>query len=165
MTCDANSAASRFPQSRTAFTQNSDETVSNPKNLKPWPKGVSGNPGGRPKLKPLTEELERLLEQEAPKSKGQTWAAVIAEALVKRASKGDVRAIAELGNRIEGRPVQAVELDANLNDSIVERLQAGLRRVLAGMTDEEIRDKIKQLEAQLGDLDNENARRQTENRN
>lgn len=51
-------------------------------NLKPFPKGVSGNPGGRPKTKPVTEELERLLQQEAPEKKGQTWAAAIAEALV-----------------------------------------------------------------------------------
>jgi len=28
------------------------------KNLKPWPKGVSGNPGGRPKRKPVTEALQ-----------------------------------------------------------------------------------------------------------
>ena len=32
-------------------------------NLKPWPKGVSGNPGGRPKKKAITEELERLLAE------------------------------------------------------------------------------------------------------
>jgi len=28
------------------------------KNLKPWPKGVSGSPGGRPKRKPVTEALQ-----------------------------------------------------------------------------------------------------------
>jgi hypothetical protein len=100
-------------------------------NLRPGKPGESGNPGGRPKTKPLTEELERLLGEQAPKGKGQTWAAVIAEALVKRASKGDVRAIAELGNRIEGRPVQAVELNANLNASIAERLEAARQRVSA----------------------------------
>ena len=131
--------------------QNSGKTVSNSQNLKPWVKGVSGNPGGRPKTKPLTEELQRLLEQEAPNSKGRTWATAIALALVKRASKGDVRAISELGNRVEGRPAQAVELNADLSSSIVERLQAGRKRVLAGMTEEEIREKITQLEAQLGD--------------
>ena len=49
-------------------------------NLKPWPKGVSGNPGGRPRKKHITEELERLLAEEAPKGKGQTWATVIAKA-------------------------------------------------------------------------------------
>ena len=64
-------------------------------NLKPWPKGVSGNPGGRPKKKAITEELERLLEEEAPNGDGKTWAATIAEALLKQAAKGDVRAITE----------------------------------------------------------------------
>ena len=53
-------------------------------NLKPWPKGVSGNPGGRPKKKPLTSELERLLEQEAPKRKVDLEAAEgLAEAIAK----------------------------------------------------------------------------------
>lgn len=102
-------------------------------NLKPWKPGQSGNLNGRPKKKPLTEELERLLAEDAPKGKGQTWAAVIAEALVKRASKGDVRAIVELGNRIEGRPVQAVELTADVNAEIVERLQAARRRRTRGL--------------------------------
>ena len=55
--------------------------MANSRNLKPWPKGVSGNPGGRPKMKPVTEELERLLQQEAPEKNGQTWAALIAERL------------------------------------------------------------------------------------
>ncbi len=84
-------------------TQNSEETVGNSQNLKPWPKGVSGNPGGRPKTKPLTEELQRLLEEEAPKGKGQTWATAIAKTLLAKARKGDVRAIAEVANRVEGK--------------------------------------------------------------
>ena len=103
-----------------------------PENLKPWPKGVSGNPGGRPKTKPLTEELERLLEQEAPNGKGETWAARIAEALVKKAAKGDVRAIAELANRLEGRPLQATEIDENVSASLAERIEAGRKRVSEG---------------------------------
>jgi hypothetical protein len=41
---------------------------------------LSGNPGGRPKTKPLSEEIERLLQEKAPEKKGQTWAALIAEA-------------------------------------------------------------------------------------
>jgi hypothetical protein len=99
-------------------------------NLKPWPKGVSGNPTGRPKKKPLTDELERILLEEAPNSNGQTWAAIIARALVRRASKGDVRAIAELGNRVEGKPVQAVELDANITSGLAERLEAARKSVV-----------------------------------
>lgn len=35
-------------------------------NLKPWPKGVSGNPGGRPKVD-LAAEIARLIfEQDGP---------------------------------------------------------------------------------------------------
>ena len=90
-------------------------------NLKPFPKGVSGNRGGRPKTKPVTEELERLLQQEAPEKKGQTWAAAIAEALVRRAPTGDVQAIAEVANRLEGGPAQAVSLEANQLDDLAER--------------------------------------------
>jgi hypothetical protein len=75
-------------------------------NLKPWKPGQSGNPGGRPKKKLVTDELEWLLEQEAPRASGKTWAAVIAEALLRKARKGDVRAIAELANRVEGKTLQ-----------------------------------------------------------
>jgi len=80
--------------------------------LKPWPKGVSGNPGGRPKKKAITEELDRLLEEESPNGDGKTWAVIIAEALLKQAAKGDVRAITELANRIEGKPVQPIAAEA-----------------------------------------------------
>jgi hypothetical protein len=119
-------------------------------NLKPWPKGVSGNPGGRPKTKPLTGEIERLLEQEAPKGKGQTWARVIAEALLTKARKGDVRAIAELANRVEGRPFQSVAVDVGAQEDLAEAIARGRQRVLANMSDDEIRGRIRQLEAQLG---------------
>lgn len=98
-------------------------------NLKPWKPGQSGNPGGRPKSKPLTDELLRFLEQEAPKGKGQTWASLIAEALVKKARRGDVRAITELANRIEGKPRQAVELSGNGLDGLAERIAAAHKRV------------------------------------
>ena len=99
-------------------------------NLKPWPKGVSGNPGGRPKKKLITNELERLLEQEAPEATGKTWAAVIAEVLLNQARRGDVRAIAELANRIEGKPLQPVEFgpDAGL-DAVAESLEWARKRV------------------------------------
>jgi hypothetical protein len=99
------------------------------KNLTPWKAGESGNPGGRPKKKLVTDELERLLEQDAPGAKGKTWAAVIAEALLRKARKGDVRAIAELANRIEGKPLQALELGVNMDAAIAERLQAARKRV------------------------------------
>ena len=80
-------------------------------NLKPWPKGVSGNPGGRPRKKLVTSELERLLQEQSTEPSGKTWATVIAEALLQQAAKGDVRAITELANRVEGKPLQSVDLE------------------------------------------------------
>lgn len=124
--------------------------MANAANLKPWPKGVSGNPGGRPTKKPITEELERLLAGEAPNGKGQTWATVIAEALLHEASKGDVRAISELANRIEGKPLQALDVSGEGLGGLAERLQRARQRVIEGMSEEEIDERIHRLEQELG---------------
>jgi hypothetical protein len=124
--------------------------MANTRNLKPWPKGVSGNPGGRPRKQPITEELERLLAEEAPNHNGQTWAAVIAEALVLQASKGDVKAISELANRIEGKPLQALNVSNESYEGLAERLERARKRILDGMTEEELDEKIRQLEEELG---------------
>lgn len=39
------------------------KTVANNKNLKPFPKGVSGNPEGRPKLTPEQRKLQKMSKQ------------------------------------------------------------------------------------------------------
>lgn len=70
-----------------------------------------------------------MLEEEAPKGNGRTWAALIAEALLTKARKGDVRAITELANRVEGKALQAVDLKADVHSDLVERLLAGRKRV------------------------------------
>ena len=75
------------------------------------------------------DELERLLSQEAPNAKGKTWVALIAEALLRQARKGDVRAIAEPANRIEGNPLQAVDLGGDLSAELLEGLAEGRKRV------------------------------------
>jgi len=85
----------------------------------------SPNPGGRPKRKLLTDELERLLEQEAPNANGKTCAAAIGETLVKQARKGNVRAIVEIGDRVEGKTRQPVELGGELSvhNQVAQRLR------------------------------------------
>jgi Family of unknown function (DUF5681) len=78
-------------------------------NLKPWAKGVSGNPGGRPRTAPIAELLRELLEKLCPGDKqNRTCAHKIAEAMLKRACQGDVRAAREVADRTEGRPTQSV---------------------------------------------------------
>jgi len=121
----------------------------NPANLRPWPKGVSGNPGGRVKKQPITAELERLLGEEAPNREGHTWAQVIAQALLEQASRGDVRAISELTNRLEGKPLQAVNVNGDPLHGLSERLERIRKRQLDALSLEEINQKIRQLEERL----------------
>ncbi len=83
----------------------------NTSGLKPFPKGVSGNPGGRPKKLPVTDVILRKLDQKCTQDKaGRTWAELIVVALLGRAVKGDVKAIAELIDRAEGKAKQRNEL-------------------------------------------------------
>jgi hypothetical protein len=91
----------------------------NPQNLTPFKKGESGNPSGRPKgiensktrmlrllqltekiNNPVTGELEEfsVLEQ-------------IDMMLIAKARKGDIRAIQELLDRIEGKAGQTLEVN------------------------------------------------------
>jgi hypothetical protein len=99
---------------------------------------VSGNPGGRPRKRLISDEIERLLLEDAPNASGKTYATALAEVLLKQALKGDLRAIAEVANRVEGKPIQAVDLDINPNEDI------------ESLTDEELETRIAELEEKLG---------------
>lgn len=82
----------------------------NTSGLKPWPKGVSGNPGGRPKKLPITDVLLALLDSSCKADvKARSFGELIGLALVKKAVKGDVRAITEIIDRAEGKPRQRIE--------------------------------------------------------
>jgi len=77
--------------------------MANPQNLKPWPKGTSGNPAGRPRRDKVTAALLDLLDKPCPDDKdGRTYAEVIAEALVRKAADDDLRATKEITLRTEG---------------------------------------------------------------
>jgi hypothetical protein len=85
-------------------------------NGKKFPPGTSGNPNGRPKLTKLTEALREQLSEISPDADEQTIAEEIAKTLIKLALSGDVSAIKEIGNRTEGLPKQAIDLDLQIND-------------------------------------------------
>lgn len=79
-------------------------------NLKPFPKGVSGNPSGRPKnvlSKALRKKLDEL-ESDAPDAR--TKAEVLADKLYELALSGNVEAMKMCFDRMEGRPRQSVSL-------------------------------------------------------
>lgn len=78
-----------------------------PENLKPWPKGKSGNPAGRPKIPDLHELMAKVLGQE---KRGKTEMEAVLEKLKNVAKKGNVRAAELLLNRNYGMPKQAHEI-------------------------------------------------------
>ncbi len=67
-----------------------------------WKPGQSGNPGGRPKWKPLTEALHALLEEEPALNKE------LIKAWVVKAGRGDVSAANMLWDRLEGKVAHTV---------------------------------------------------------
>jgi hypothetical protein len=83
---------------------------------KKFPSGSSGNPSGRPRLTKLTESLREQLSEISPDADEQSIAEQIAKTLIRLALSGDVQAIREIGNRTEGLPKQAIDLDLQIND-------------------------------------------------
>lgn len=96
----------------------------------PFPKGQSGNPGGRPKKLPITEAYRQALTGVLPEAdrrrfglpKGATYADLVAVSMVTQARKGSVRAAQELGDRTEGKPAQRLEVSGPEGRAITFRV-------------------------------------------
>jgi hypothetical protein len=69
--------------------------------------GQSGNPGGRPKERPWKDAINRAIKRQA--ADGKPWLDKIADRLLQSAADGDLVAIKELGDRLDGKPSQIIE--------------------------------------------------------
>jgi Family of unknown function (DUF5681) len=111
-----------------------------PENLRPpWPKGHSGNPGGRPKRKPITDAYsaqldEKVSQQFEPEQlakiperwRESTPADLIAHSVIEEAiaGKNKVQAAKEITDRVEGKvplPLMGVN-DAPVEITIVSKM-------------------------------------------
>lgn len=92
-----------------------------PQNLKPFPKGVSGNPGGLPKFVGISEAIRNLLALtpvELENYNPQTIAEKVALARVKQAMlKGGLKDADFIADRAEGKAVQTVKQSLTLDDA------------------------------------------------
>jgi hypothetical protein len=100
-------------------------------------KGFSGNPGGRPKIKPLTDAYrDRLKEQLSPEHRkmfAKTWsvdlpedvtyAQAIASVVFALALVGGLDAIKELTDRAEGKVAQEVTGNLGVEYQVVKVLE------------------------------------------
>jgi|APGre2960657404_1045060.scaffolds.fasta_scaffold70636_2 hypothetical protein len=75
-------------------------------NLKPFKKGQSGNPNGRPKLPDIRDALAKILADEKD---GYTALEATLMALRAKAVRGDIRAAEALLDRAFGKPKQAID--------------------------------------------------------
>ncbi len=76
-----------------------------------WKPGQSGNPKGRPKSLTLSEAYRRELAKVDPADPAKrTFAEVLAEQMIIKAKRGDVAALKEIADRVEGKSKQSVTL-------------------------------------------------------
>lgn len=72
----------------------------------PFQPGQSGNPSGRPQSKPWSDAIKRALAraENDPALAAKTLNR-LAERLLENCAEGDLSALKELGDRLEGKPV------------------------------------------------------------
>ncbi len=91
-----------------------------------WKPGQSGNEGGAKREKFMRDALVIALKREADKGTKTKRLQSVAEALVQRAMEGDVPAIKEIFDRVDGKVPQE---NHNTNELAENTLEALLRAV------------------------------------
>lgn len=80
----------------------------------PFQKGQSGNPNGRPKSSKLFNDMLRLAINGADGDMAELRK--IADKLVEKAVAGDIQAIKEVADRLDGKPHQSTDTKVSVDD-------------------------------------------------
>jgi hypothetical protein len=75
-----------------------------------WKPGQSGNPAGRP-VDQITPHLRAIAKEQYPGQDEKTYGRMVAQALYERALMGDVQAIKEILDRLDGKSKQTVAVE------------------------------------------------------
>lgn len=127
--------------------ENNESNRKGIKNLKPFEKGVSGNPNGMPKgiehsktrLKRILTLLKEVPNPETKQLEKYSYLELMDLKQVKKALKGDTRAYQEILDRFEDKPTQRVEQkneNTNINitptDIPIPELIESLKKIQGG---------------------------------
>jgi len=87
-----------------------------------WKPGQSSpNPHGRPRTK-LLSEAYRVVLADLEGTGNRSVAESIATAMARKAMKGNIPAARELADRTEGKPLQALRIEAGFDEATARRL-------------------------------------------
>jgi hypothetical protein len=82
-----------------------------------WKPGHSGNPKGRPRRRPITEQLEKIFEDN---KQGE----LLAKSIGKWARKGSIGHVREIMDRVDGVLVRQIEAQVNITHELSENERA-----------------------------------------
>jgi Family of unknown function (DUF5681) len=100
--------------------------------------GTSGNPGGRPKTREISQSARKQIGADVRKPpKIETEADLIVAAQLRKARKGDVGAAAFLADRAEGRPAVVINTGGSDNLALIVE---GMRQMHAERFGAQIED-------------------------
>jgi hypothetical protein len=88
----------------------------------PFKPGQSGNPGGRGTEKIWRDALLKAVKEKAKTGNGRKLEA-IAKALIDAAVDGDVGAIREIGDRLDGKPHQSTTIAGDPDNPVVHEVR------------------------------------------
>lgn len=91
---------------------------------RPWPKGVSGNPSGRPKSKPVTELFKKIFDD--PEAAEEIRANILAT--LKTKGMAGVILLGHVADRLEGKTPDELTI-TDLRELSDEELAARLEKI------------------------------------
>lgn len=87
---------------------------------RPFQPGQSGNPNGRPKSKPFKDALQKAISAAGDDNEALTRVAL---ALLAKAQEGDVPAIKEVADRLDGKATQPISGDDENPLKIIQKIE------------------------------------------